>query len=163
MQGAGRGSAKRIVLREAAGADMPGIARVRFSVRENSATPAHLERLGITNETVAASLLVDRKGWVAEHEGEIVAFSMADRADRSILALFVQPEYEGRGLGSTLLDLALQWLWQQGARRVWLATGPGTRAQGFYERRGWTQAGDGPGSDIRMELGRPPGGEEESP
>lgn len=145
----------KIVLREATGVDMPGIARVRFAVRENAMTPAQLERLGITNETVAASLLVDRKGWVAERGGEILAFSMADRADRSIFALFVLPGYEGRGIGSELLERALQWLWQQGAERVWLATGPGTRAQGFYERRGWTHVGDGPGSDIRLERARP--------
>lgn len=118
-------------------------------------TLAQLEARGITNESVAASLLADRKAWVAEQDGGIVAFSMADRADPSIFALFVLPAYEERGLGSRLLELALHWLWQQGAERVWLDTGPGTRAQAFYQRRGWTHVGAGHGVDIRLEYARP--------
>ena len=102
------------IIREATGADMAGIARVRTSVRENLLTSEQLAERGITNASVAASLLVDRKGWLAERAGEIVAFSMADRENGSLFALFVLPEYEGRGLGSRLLDLALQWLWDNG-------------------------------------------------
>jgi GNAT superfamily N-acetyltransferase len=101
-------------IREATGADMPGIARVRSSVRENLLTNEQLAERGITNASVAASLLANRKGWLAEGGGEIVAFSMADRENGSLFALFVVPEYGGRGLGSRLLDLALQWLWDNG-------------------------------------------------
>jgi len=140
------------ILREAGAADMLGISRVRFAVRENVLTPVQLASRGITNESVAASLLTHRKGWLAEHEGEIVAFSMADRADASIFALFVLPDYEGRGLGGRLLQLALDWLGQQGADRIWLATAPGTRAQRFYERRGWVCVGEAAGGDVRLEL-----------
>jgi GNAT superfamily N-acetyltransferase len=148
-------SEQAIVFREAGAADMPGIAHVRTSVTENLLTPAQLAERGITNASVAASLLTHRKGWVAERAGEIVAFSMADRADASIFALFVLPGYEERGLGSRLLDLALGWLWQTGAEAVWLTTGPGTRAARFYARRGWAQAGNAPGGDVRFELRRP--------
>lgn len=126
-----------IVIREATAADMPGISRVRLSVIENAATPEGLAARGITNESVAASFLADSKGWVAEEAGEIVAFSIADRAAHSIFALFVTPAYEGRGLGSHLLSNAVQWLWDNGATRIWLTTGPGTRAAHFYQRRGW--------------------------
>ena len=150
-------------MREAVAADMPGIAHVRTSVRENLLTREQLDRLGITNDSVAASLLTHRRGWVAVHAGEVVAFSMADRTDYSIFALFVLPEFEGRGLGGRLLDAALAWQWEQGAERVWLSTGPGTRAQAFYERRGWLPAGAGPRSDIRFELARPPHAREASP
>jgi GNAT superfamily N-acetyltransferase len=142
------------ILREAGVVDMPGISRVRFAVRENVLTPEQLASRGITNESVAASLLTHRKGWLAEHGGEIVAFSMADRADPSIFALFVLPDYEGRGLGSRLLQLALDWLEQQGADRIWLATGPGTRAQRFYERRGWVEIGKEARGDVKLELVR---------
>lgn len=152
-------STGEIILREAAGTDMPGISRVRTSVRENLLTVEQLERLGITNASVAASLLADRKGWVAERGGEIVAFSMADRVNGSIFALFVLPGYEGRGLGGRLLDLALRWLWQQGADRVWLTTAPGTRAARFYLRRGWVEIGKEDGGDVRLELVRPRGSE----
>ena len=86
--------ADEFIIREASGADMPGIARVRTSVTENLLTTEQLAQRGITNASVAASLLVDRKGWVAERSGEIVAFSMADRADPSIFALFVLPRHD---------------------------------------------------------------------
>ncbi len=147
-------TADEFIIREAGGADMPGIARVRTSVRENLLTTEQLAQRGITNASVAASLLVDRKGWVAERRTEIVAFCMADRADPSIFALFVLPEYEGRGLGSRLLDLALQWLWDNGAELVWLTTSPDTRAARFYARRGWVPVGIVPGGDMRFELRR---------
>jgi GNAT superfamily N-acetyltransferase len=144
-----------IIFREAAAADMPGISRVRTSVVENLLTTAQLEELGITNASVAASFLADSKGWVALQGEEIVAFSIADRATQSIFALFVLPGYEGRGIGSMLLDSALGWLWDNGAERAWLTTGPGTKAVRFYEKRGWTCTGPGPRGDLCYECGRP--------
>jgi GNAT superfamily N-acetyltransferase len=144
-----------IIFREATAADLPGISRVRTSVVENHLTVEQLEERGITNDSVAASFLTDSKGWVALQGGEIVAFSIADRATQSIFALFVLPAYEGRGIGSTLLDSALRWLWDNGAERVWLTTGPGTKAVRFYEKRGWTCTGWGTRGDLRYECGRP--------
>ena len=144
------------IVREAHAADMPGIAHVRTSVQENLLTREQLASRGITNESVAASLLTHRKGWVAEAAGEVVAFSMADRSDNSIFALFVLPHHQGRGLGGRLLQLALDWLWHQDAERVWLSTGPETQARRFYERRGWKPVGNTPTGDVRLELGRPP-------
>jgi GNAT superfamily N-acetyltransferase len=144
-----------IIFREATGADLPGISRVRTSVVENLLTIDQLEERGITNASVAASFLTASKGWVAVQGEEIVAFSIADRATRSIFALFVLPAYEGRGIGSGLLDSALGWLWDNGAERVWLTTGPGTKAVRFYEKRGWKCTGKGPRGDLRYECERP--------
>src|SRR5258707_13557409 len=131
----------KFLLREATAADLRGISHVRLSVRENAATAEELERRGITEESVAASFLADSKGWVAESGGEILGFSIADRAHGSIFALFVLPDHEGRGIGGGLPDLAVGWLWDGGADRAWLTTDPGTRAARFYERRGWVGAG----------------------
>ena len=144
-----------ITFRVATGADLPGIGRVRTSVVENLLTREQLDQRGITNESVAASFLADSKGWLAEQGAEIVAFSIADRASGSIFALFVLPGYEQRGLGSRLLDLALQWLWDNGAALVWLTTGPGTRAARFYAQRGWTCTGTDPNGELRFEIRRP--------
>ena len=116
---------------------MPGITRVRPSVVENALTVEQLDERGITEASVAAS------------------FSIADRATQSIFALFVLPGYEGRGIGSRLLDLALGWLWKNGAERVWLTTGQGTKAVRFYEKRGWKCTGQVPCGDLRYECGRP--------
>jgi GNAT superfamily N-acetyltransferase len=140
------------VVREAIAEDLPAISRVRTSVRENHLNVKQLRERGITNESVAASFLADSKGWVAVRGQEIVAFAIADRAERSIFALFVLPDYQGRGLGSRLLDVAQRWLRQSGATRVWLTTGPSTKAAGFYERRGWIAVGPGTHGDVRYEL-----------
>ena len=137
-----------ITFREATGADLPGITRVRTSVIENALTIEQLEERGITEASVAASFLTDSKGWVALQGDEMVAFSIADRATQSIFALFVLPGYEDRGIGSRLLDLALGWLWNNGAERVWLTTGAGTKAVRFYEKRGWEYTGKGPRGDL---------------
>ena len=147
--------ANYFVLREARAADMPGISHVRLSVKENALSVEQLTARGITNASVAASLLTHRRGWVAARNGEIVAFSMADKANCSIFALFVLAEYEGRGLGSRLLTLALDWLWDSGAERVWLSTSPGTRAARFYAKRGWSQTGEAAYGDVRFEITRP--------
>jgi GNAT superfamily N-acetyltransferase len=152
-------SAPETTFREATAADMPGIARVRTSVRENQLTMAQLRERGITNESVAASFLGDSKGWVAERNGEIVAFAIADRASASLFALFVLPSCERQGLGSHLHELAMQWLHANAVTHVWLTTGPNTSAARFYERRGWTAKGRAEHGDIRYELDlRPCGG-----
>jgi GNAT superfamily N-acetyltransferase len=145
-----------IIVREALAADMPGITHVRTSVIENLLTREQLAARGLTEASIAASLLTDSKGWVAERSSEIVAFSIADRATKSIFALFVLPQWEARGLGSRLLDLALDWLWANGADRVWLTTGPETKAAQFYERRAWVATGTVPSGDRRYEMVRPP-------
>jgi len=117
-------------------------------------TPEALAALGITPERVAASLANECRGWVAEDDGRIVAFSIADREKSSIFALFVLPEYEGRGLGRELLGHAVNWLWDHEADVLWLSTGPGTRAARFYERAGWTRTGADARGELRFELRR---------
>lgn len=146
--------AQQIVFREATAADMPGISHVRTSVTENALTLEQLAARGITDESVAASFLLSSKGWVAVRDNEILGFSIGDRASGSIFALFVLPGHEGRGIGARLFDLAVSWLWQNGAQRLWLTTDPQSKAAGFYERRGWVPAGRSESGDTRYELAR---------
>lgn len=141
-----------VMFREATAADLPAISIVRLSVIENDTTPARLEARGITNENIAKAFLVDLKGWVAECDRQIVGFSMADRAEKTLWALFVKPEHEGRRIGGRLYDLAIAWLRAEGARDLWLTTSAGTKAAAFYERRGWVLAGDAEYGDVRYEL-----------
>lgn len=48
------------------------------------------------------------------------------------------------------------WLWDNGAERVCLVTGPHTRASQFYAMRGWVRTGDPEAhGDVRYELSRP--------
>jgi GNAT superfamily N-acetyltransferase len=113
-----------------------------------------LAALGITPDSVARSFAHECRGWVAEAERRIVAFSIANRETSSIFALFVLPEYEGRGLGAELLTRAVNWVWDREADVIWLTTSAGTRAARFYERAGWTKTGEGASGELRFELGR---------
>jgi GNAT superfamily N-acetyltransferase len=142
------------VFREATLADVPAMFEVRTSVIENAMSWERLAELGITPASVAASLMTDCKGWVAERDGRTVAFAIADGSDASIFALFVRPEHAGCGIGTRLLELAVLWLRQRGAAVISLTTGPGTRAAGFYARRGWVEVGIQSNGEVRFELRR---------
>lgn len=81
------------------------------------------------------------RGWVCEIGGKVVGFSYAAKEDASIWALFVLPEYEGRGVGKGLLQLAVDWLFASGSDEVKLGTEANTRADRFYKAQGWTRGG----------------------
>ena len=103
-------------------------------------TLEELQRLGIDPQSVTESLGQSTKGWLCEDSGRVVAFSMADRATAEFLVIAVLPEYERRGIGGKLMDLAEEWLAASGCKRAWLTTDVDTslRAYGFYRKRGWT-------------------------
>jgi GNAT superfamily N-acetyltransferase len=90
----------------------------------------------------------DGRGWVALVDGDVVAFSYASLIDGSIWALFVDPRFEGQGLGKQLLSLATDWLFSLGFRQVTLSTGTHTRAAQFYTRLGWRPASSGAGDSV---------------
>jgi GNAT superfamily N-acetyltransferase len=135
-----------MLFREAQVADIPQIMAVRMAVRENTLSDPNL--VAPHN----ADYLTRRgKGWVAEEAGRIVGFAIADLQEHSIWALFVHPDFAGRGLGKALHDLMLTWYFQQTAHPVWLSTAPGTRAEEFYRRQGWQETGRTEKGEVRFE------------
>jgi GNAT superfamily N-acetyltransferase len=133
--------------------DVPEMMALRTSVAENHMSVDDLARLGITPETVVADIESgERSCFVAEEGERIVGFSMSDRRDGQVFALFTRPGFEGRGHGSRLLAEALGWLIARGHREAWLTTAPGTRAERFYLRRGWRPAGATPAGDVILRL-----------
>jgi len=146
----GRMHERRDKLRQAVAADIPGIQRVRASVRENRLTSTT-----IADEAVLEAIEVTGRGWVVESEGEIVGFSIGNARNGNIWALFVRPDHERCGHGRCLHDTMLEWLWSQGLDRLWLTTEAGTRAQGFYEVAGWQPTGRTDSGEVRYEMRRP--------
>ena len=131
-------------------ADVPGIQRVRHSVRENVLTSCV-----ITDEEVVDYLERFGRGWVVVDEAnEVLAFAIGDARDGNIWALFVDPPHEGRGYGRQLHDTMVAWLFSRGLERLWLGTEPRTRAERFYARAGWTDMGMQPNGERRFELAR---------
>jgi len=140
----------RILLRRAGSADIPAMSAIRLSVTENVLSdPAR-----VTLQMYEDYLDRDGRGWVAEDDGVVRAFCYADRHEGSIWALFVDPRHEGRGLGKSLLELAVAWLFELGHHRITLGTTPGTRADRFYTARGWTRM-PGSGAEVGYILERP--------
>lgn len=140
-----------MIFREATVEDIPALSAVRLSVREN--VLSNPQR--ITPEMYAAYLSESGKGWLCEIDGQVVGFSVASLSDASIWALFVKPEYEGRGIGTRLLGLATGWLFGMGALSVSLSTGANTHADRLYQRRGWTRGEIGSDGEVSYRLDKP--------
>jgi len=109
---------------------------IRASVREN--------RLADPSRVTSADIV-----WFVNHgpihvwqEADAVqGFAAGDPRDGSIWALFVDPSFEGQGIGQALMNVACASLRQAGHRVATLRTGAGTRAEKFYVRNGWTAQG----------------------
>lgn len=136
-------------IRVAVDADIPEMHRIRLAVRENRlADPSWVQP-----DDYRRMIAEDGRGWVAEADGRMVGFAVADLRRANVWALFVDPAFEGRGAGRLLHDRMMDWLFAAGAERVWLCTDPGTRAEAFYRAAGWRNAGEQRG-EARYEMGR---------
>lgn len=141
-------------IREATVGDVPELFELRCSVRENHMSRAQLAAVGITPESVAAMISGgDYVTPVAEADGRVVAFAMGRVSEAYVFAVFVRPEYEGRGFGGAVLASLERSLRERGVTRAWLATGHEAwlRAHGFYQARGWTAMGRREDGQMRYE------------
>lgn len=87
-----------------------------------------------------------QENYVAEIDGKVVGFSGVgysrdnDTADEigEVYALYVDPDFLGRGAGSALLEEGITWLKNKGYKRVTLwVLSTNEEAKGFYKHRGW--------------------------
>ena len=124
--------------------DIEEIFDVRGATRENAISRERLAALGITPASVAENLAAGAtRGWVCSSESRIVGFCIGESGTGEVLVLAVLPQFEGRGIGKTLLSLAVNWLRSFEPTRIWLgaSSDPGTRSHGFYRALGWRPAG----------------------
>ncbi len=134
-------------IREAISADIPQIQVVRNSVKENALSNPAL----VTDADCEDFINRRGKGWVCETDGKIVGFSIVDLQDNNVWALFLDPEFERKGIGRKLHDGMLDWYFLQTEKDIWLGTAPGTRAEKFYRKAGWRAAGMH-GKEIKFEM-----------
>lgn len=109
---------------------------IRLSVTENTLS----EPSRVTEKMYRDYLELLGRGWVADIDGVVVGFSYADKTDASIWALFISPDYEGRGIAKRLLQVAVDWLFALGHNSIHLSTSKDTRADRFYTGQGWTRS-----------------------
>ena len=122
-----------IDLRQAVPGDADAIAEIHTTARREAMpwlAVVHTDEE--TRDWVANIVLPNQDVWVAEIDGEVVGYAAIDGAELS--DLYVRPGYQGRGIGTALLEKAKElspgqlglWAFQRndGARR-------------FYERHGF--------------------------
>jgi len=134
----------KLEFRQMAPEDLPATFSVRLSTVENAISMERLEReYAITPESVADAMTRDVKGWVCEDSGTVVGFAMGNRSNAEVLVVAVHPEYEGNGIGKSVLARVRDWLFSEGHQAIWLLTtpDPSLRAYGFYAALGWQCTG----------------------
>jgi GNAT superfamily N-acetyltransferase len=137
-----------MIIREAKIEDIQQIQVIRHSVTENILSDPAL----VTDRDCEEYLFKRGKGWVCEIDGEIIGFAIADLKDNNIWALFLRPEFEKQGIGRKLHDIMLDWYFAQTKNTVWLGTSPQTRAESFYRKSGWKEAGTHGENEIKFEM-----------
>jgi GNAT superfamily N-acetyltransferase len=135
-------------IRIATEAEIPQMHQVRMSVHENQLSNPLL----VQPQDYQKMLSRRGRGWVAEAEDRIAGFAIADLERNNVWALFVHPEFEGRGIGRELHSAMMEWFFGAGAERVWLSTAPGTRAETFYKSAGWRLVGREANGELRFEM-----------
>lgn len=134
--------------REAQIADLPAIMEVRLAVNENRLSdPTRVTEADYTDYITRRG-----KGWVCEMDNRIVGFAIADLEEHNIWALFILPGFEGMGIGRRLQQDMLNWYFSNTSETVWLSTAAGTRAEGFYRKTGWREAGMYSAIEIKFEM-----------
>ncbi|AWH85051.1 GNAT family N-acetyltransferase [Flavobacterium album] len=126
-----------MTIREALPTDIPQIQIVRNAVKENMLSDPAL----VPDSDVDDYMFRRGKGWVAEENGIIFGFAIADLEDNNIWALFLHPDAEGKGIGKQLHKVMMDWYFSQTKETVWLSTGFNTRADTFYRMQGWREVG----------------------
>lgn len=137
-----------MIFRVAEISDIKQIQSVRHSVKENVLSNPAL----ITDADCEEFLTKRGRGWVCEIDSRIVGFAIADLKEKNIWALFIHPEFEGKGIGGKLHEMMLDWYFSQSRENVWLGTSPKTKAEKFYRKYGWREAGMHGKNEIKFEM-----------
>jgi GNAT superfamily N-acetyltransferase len=137
-----------VIIRETHIEDIPQIQIVRNSVKENTISDPSL----IPDKDVEDYIFRRGKGWVCEMNNTIVGFSIVSVTDRNVWALFILPGFERKGIGRKLHDEMMNWYFSQTTETIWLGTAPGTRAEMFYRKAGWREAGTHGKGEIKFEM-----------
>lgn len=121
-------------IRKAARADITRLKEIRSAVAENILTNPDLVTDKDYEWFIESGLL-----WVWDENDTIKGFAAGDSRKGWIWALFVDPVYEGMGIGRILFSYACQDLCNAGFKEIFLSTDENSRAATFYRAAGWQQ------------------------
>lgn len=137
-----------MIYREAEINDIAQIQFVRHAVKENRLSDPAL----VKDQDVEEYMTNRGKGWVCEQDGKIVGFAIVDLVANNVWALFILPEFEGKGIGKKLHQLMMDWYFVHTREKIWLGTEPNSRAETFYRMQGWKEAGIHGNGEIKFEM-----------
>ena len=133
--------------RQAIPEDIPQIQIVRNSVKENQLSNPNL----IPDDLVEEFITKRGKGFVCEIDDIIVGFSIVDFVENNVWALFLLPDFEGKRIGKKLHQLMLDEYFSKTKETIWLSTEANSRAETFYKKHGWKNAGFH-GNEVKFEM-----------
>jgi GNAT superfamily N-acetyltransferase len=151
-----------VTLRRAEAADAGAVADVWLRSRHAAvpAVPAPVHSDADVRQWFAGVVVPSRETWLAEADGATVAVLVLDGAE--VDHLYVDPGWQGRGIGSELLRLAMER--RPGGLALWTFQA-NLAARRFYERHGfvavsWTDgsANEERAPDVRYVWGDHPEG-----
>ncbi len=137
-------------IRQAQISDIPQIQRVRNAVKENTLSDPAL----VPDADVEDYIIRRGRGWVSVQGEQVTGFAIVSLLDHNVWALFMDPGFEKNGVGRMLHDQMMDWYFAQTDEPVWLSTTPGTRAEGFYRKAGWLEAGTYGKNELKFILTR---------
>jgi GNAT superfamily N-acetyltransferase len=119
--------------------DLRAVYEIRFSATENLIHEEHVKYL---QREQALEDIRQGGGWICRQNGREIGFCLPLFIPEPYLgAIFVLPEFQGRGVGKQLMKLALEWFQKKGAKNVILETDKGSKAENFYRHLGWKENG----------------------
>ena len=130
--------------------DIPAMHHIRMAVKENVLT----NPLAVQEADYVPYLTKEGAAWVYEESDQIMGFAILDIEAGEVWALFVDPDFEGKGIGSQLHDMMIGAYFAAGQTELILGTEPGTRAEAFYRHKGWDQMGQKSNGEIIFKMQR---------
>ncbi len=146
----------QVTYRQAVPEDAEQYIVLRGQTRENAFSREELGKLGITAQSWGEGIAKGAfSGHVACVDEKMVGYCFGDSESGEIVVLALLPDYEGKGIGKRLLQMAVDDFKQQGFDKLFLgcSSDPGVRSYGFYRHLGWQPTGkhDEVGDEI-LEL-----------
>ncbi|MFA6375914.1 MAG: GNAT family N-acetyltransferase [Candidatus Paceibacterota bacterium] len=83
-----------------------------------------------------------KKTWVADENGKIIGFCAIENTKKKnkILAMYILPQYRGKGIGGKLITYGLEWL--SGDKKTYVnVVEYNLTAINFYEKHGFVKTG----------------------
>ncbi len=137
-----------MIYQEAEIKDIGQIQFVRNAVKENRLSDPAL----VPDKDVEEYITNRGKGWICKTGKKIVGFAIVDLIANNVWALFIHPDFEGKGIGKKLHQIMIDWYFVQTNEKLWLGTEPGSRAEKFYRMQGWKEVGVHGKGEIKFEM-----------